>query len=191
MQTERRQTCCFTGHRPSKLPWGYDERDPRCLALKRSLLRETEGLYLLGYRRFISGMALGCDLYFAEAVLELKERYPAAILEAALPFPGQAERWAENHRARWQTVLNACDTIHTVQDHYDRSCMHRRDRYMVDSSSAVLAAFDDTPGGTRYTLDYAAKKNLDILLLNLKDPGAPAVRMKPDTFSLPTPLQLP
>ena len=82
--TERSMTCCFTGHRPSKLPWGHDERDPRCLALKRSLLREIENLYLQGYRRFISGMAMGCDLYFAEAVLELKERYPAAALEAGV-----------------------------------------------------------------------------------------------------------
>ena len=191
METDRSKTCCFTGHRPTKLPWGYDERDPRCITLKRSLLREIEALYMQGYCRFISGMALGCDLYFAEAVLELKERYPALILEAALPFPGQADRWAEHHRARWQTVLNACDTVHTVQEYYDKGCMLRRDRYMVDNSSAILAVFDDTPGGTKYTLDYAAKKKLDIFLLDLNDTGAPALRMKSDTFSLSTPLQLP
>ena len=28
------RTCCFTGHRPDKLPWGPDESDPRCAALK-------------------------------------------------------------------------------------------------------------------------------------------------------------
>ena len=191
METDRTQTCCFTGHRPAKLPWGYDERDLQCRILKRSLLREVEGLYLRGYRRFICGMALGCDLYFAEAVLELKERYPSAILEAALPFPDQAARWSEQHRARWQTVLSACDRCHTVQEQYDKGCMHRRDRYMVDSSSSILAVFDDTPGGTKYTLDYAAKKQLDIFILNLNDPSASAVHLKPDTFSLPTPLQLP
>ena len=30
-------TCCFTGHRPEKLPWGSDESDPRCTALKKKL----------------------------------------------------------------------------------------------------------------------------------------------------------
>ena len=64
------QTCCFTGHRPDKLPWGLDEGDPRCLAVKRSLARELDGLYRRGFRHFISGMAMGCDLYFAEAALE-------------------------------------------------------------------------------------------------------------------------
>lgn len=191
LNTDRSNTCCFTGHRPSKLPWGYDERHPRCIALKSGLLREIENLYTQGYRRFISGMALGCDLYFAEAVLELKERYPNVILEAALPFPEQAERWAEHHRARWQTVLNACDLESVVQDHYDRGCMLRRDRYMVEQSSAILAVFDDTPGGTKYTLDYAAKKGLDVILLDLNDPGATALHMKPGTFSTVPPLQSP
>lgn len=191
MPTERSKTCCFTGHRPAKLPWGSDERDPRCLALKRSILREVEALYLQGYRHFISGMALGCDLYFAEAVLTLKEQYPAAVLEAALPFPGQADRWNDHSRARWQAVLERCDRRTVLQDHYDRSCMLRRDRYMVDSSCAILAAFDDTPGGTKYTLEYAAKKKLDIFLLDLNTPDAPALRMEPGTFSPVTPLQLP
>ena len=34
---DRATTCCFTGHRPNKLPWGEDERAPRCLALKARL----------------------------------------------------------------------------------------------------------------------------------------------------------
>ena len=174
----RDQTCCFTGHRPAKLPWGYDERDPRCLELKAAILRELERLYRTGYRHFISGMALGCDLYFAEAVLELKERYPTVTLEAALPFPGQADRWSEDNRTRWQTVLQACDLESVVQNHYDKWCMLRRDRYMVDRSAAVLAAFDDTPGGTKYTLDYAAGQKLDILLLDLNHPSASATRLK-------------
>ena len=27
---EREHTCCFTGYREYKLPWGSDENDPRC-----------------------------------------------------------------------------------------------------------------------------------------------------------------
>ena len=182
MAYERSQTCCFTGHRPAKLPWGDDERDPRCLDLKRSILRELEKLYRTGYRHFISGMALGCDLYFAEAVLELKEIYPSITLEAALPCSGQADRWAESNRARWQRILAACDLETVVQEHYDRWCMLRRDRYMVDRSSMILAVFDDTPGGTKYTLDYAAKQRLDILLLDLNNPTGPATHLKIEKY---------
>lgn len=34
---EQSRTCCFTGHRPEKLPWGTDEGDPRCRMLKKKL----------------------------------------------------------------------------------------------------------------------------------------------------------
>ncbi len=178
MSMAKEHTCCFTGHRPDKLPWGRDERDPRCVALKGSILQELEGLYLRGWRHFISGMAQGADLYFAEAVLELKERYPSVTLEGAVPCPSQADRWWPEEQKRWRRVLDACDVETIVQQNYDRWCMHRRDRYMVDRSSAILAAFDGTPGGTMYTLNYAMDQGLDILLLDLNHPEQGATRLK-------------
>ncbi len=81
---KREQSCCFTGHRPDKLPWGENESDPRCLALKRRLEGELTQVYNRGYRHFICGMARGCDLYFCEAVLELRSRRPGITLEAAI-----------------------------------------------------------------------------------------------------------
>ena len=171
------RTCCFTGHRPDKLPWGFDERDPNCLALKNSMTREIEGLYLRGFRHFISGMAQGCDLYFAEAALALREKYPDLAVEGAVPFPAQADHWPGDQRQRWRGLLERCDLETLVQQRYDRFCMFRRDRYMVDRSAAVLAVFDGTPGGTQYTLNYAMDKKLEILLLDPLHPGANAVRL--------------
>ena len=68
------KTCCFTGHRPDKLPWGEEESDPRCLRLKEAVARAVEDAYVSGVRRFITGMARGVDLYCAETVLELREK---------------------------------------------------------------------------------------------------------------------
>ena len=178
----REHTCCFTGHRPAKLPWGNDERDPRCLDLKKGLLQELERLYRRGYHHFLCGMALGCDLYFAQAVLQLKERYPLITLESVLPFSNQAERWSESNRSRWQGILSACDLETVVQEQYDRWCMLRRDRYMVERSAAVLAVFDGTPGGTKYTLDYAAKQELDLYLLDLNAPSNFAIHLQPEKY---------
>ena len=174
---EASRTCCFTGHRPDKLPWGSDERDSRCLALKRSLTRELEDLYRRGFRHFISGMAQGCDLYFAEAALSLREQHPDLTVEGAVPCPTQADSWSEDQRRRWQNILVRCDLETLVQQHYDRFCMFRRDRYMVDRSAAILAVFDGTSGGTQYTLNYAMEKKLEILLLDPHSPDAAAVRL--------------
>ena len=173
------RTCCFTGHRPDKLPWGLCEQDPRCAAIKHSLDREVEGLYHRGFRHFISGMAMGCDLYFVEAALNLREKYPELTVEGAIPCPTQADRWPERQRRRWRELLGRCDLETVVQQHYDRFCMLRRDRYMVDRSAAILAVFDGTPGGTQYTLNYAMNKSLEILLLDPFRPEASAVRFEP------------
>ncbi len=176
MACQEHQTCCFTGHRPDKLPWGLNEQDRRCAALKASLNRELEELYRRGFRHFISGMAMGCDLYFAEAALALRERRPDVSVEGAVPCPGQAGKWPQPLRSRWRAILDACDLETVVQQHYDRFCMHRRDRYMVDRSATVLAVFDGTPGGTQYTLNYAMDRGREILLLDPARPEEAAVR---------------
>lgn len=81
-------------HRPDKLPWGTDERDPRCTRLKERLGQALERAYQSGCRHFICGMARGADLYFAEAVLALRACFPQVTLEGARPCESQADRWA-------------------------------------------------------------------------------------------------
>ena len=38
------RACAFTGHRPRKFPWGYDELDARCVSLKSALTEQIEQL---------------------------------------------------------------------------------------------------------------------------------------------------
>lgn len=40
--------CAFTGHRPHKLPWRYDETDSRCVALKKALTEQITALAKAG-----------------------------------------------------------------------------------------------------------------------------------------------
>ena len=159
----RQICCCFTGHRPGKLPWGYNEADPRCLDLKRRLRDAVEAAYQEGFRHFICGMALGCDLYFAETVLALRGRQGDVTLEAAIPCPTQADEWPEPDRRRYQALLAACDFETMVQDHYSPGCMQRRNRYMVDHSALLIAVYDGMPGGTRRTLEYAIRQGVSFV----------------------------
>lgn len=157
---ERRRSCCFTGHRPGKLPWGSNEEDPRCVALKAAIRDAVTAAYDEGYRHFICGMARGCDLYFAEAVVALRRERPGVTLEAAVPCPTQSRAWPAAERKRWQTLVDASDYETMVQEHYTPDCMLRRNRYMVDHSSLVIAVYDGADGGTRRTLEYAIAKKV-------------------------------
>lgn len=164
---DRETSCCFTGHRPNKLPWGTDETDPRCLELKESIRKELEKAYDRGFRHFICGMAQGCDFYFCEAALALRDQRPGVTVEAAIPCESQASRWGEADRERYFRLVGLCDFETMVQHTYDRGCMLRRNRYMVDRSSLLIAAFDGTLGGTMYTVAYAMKKGVEIRTLEV------------------------
>lgn len=159
----RQESCCFTGHRPAKLPWRFREEDPRCVALKGRIADAVEMAYQEGYRHFICGMALGCDQYFCEAVLALREQHPDVTIEAALPCPTQADAWTAVQRERYERLLAECDLETMVSGKYTSSCMQRRDRYMVDHASLLIAVFDGTAGGTRYTMQYAMQRGLNIV----------------------------
>ena len=97
-------TCCFTGHRPQRLPWGDNEADLRCQAVKARLTRAVAEAYDRGYRHFLCGMAQGADLYFCQAVLNLKAQHPGVTLEAAIPYEGQADHWPPADRLRRQRL---------------------------------------------------------------------------------------
>lgn len=59
MNNARSRTCCFTGHRPHKLPFGYDEEHEDCLLLKMKLVVEIETMRKNGVTNFVSGMDVG------------------------------------------------------------------------------------------------------------------------------------
>ena len=167
---DKERTCCFTGHRPDKLPWGEREEDPRCLRLKERLVQAVEDAYISGCRHFICGMARGCDLYFAETVLALWEQERDILLECARPCETQADSWPEREQARYRSILDRCDLETLVQHRYDRFCMMRRNRYMADRSGRIVAVYNGVPkGGTYQTLAYAMKKGLDVCIIDLED----------------------
>lgn len=163
----RQESCCFTGHRPAKLPWKYNENDPRCLRLKQRMEDAVELAYEQGFRHFICGMAMGCDLYFCECVLALRETHPDITVEAAIPCPTQADAWPAAEKERYRRLVAACDFETMVSQHYTSNCMQRRDRYMVDHASLLIAAFDGSSGGTRYTVEYALTRGLGIVDLHI------------------------
>lgn len=164
---DREITCSFTGHRPEKLPWRNNEADPRCLELKTQLAQAVENAYDQGIRHFMCGMALGADFYFCDAVLSLREHRNDVTLEACIPCEEQSARWRERDRQRYYALIERCDAETMVQRHYDKGCMLRRNRYMVDRSSMLIAVYNGMLGGTMYTLSYAMKKGLEIVTLDV------------------------
>lgn len=159
------KTCCFTGHRSQKLPWGFNENDIRYKHMINELSIEIKKAILDGYDTFICGMAIGFDMACAETVLLLKESYDQIKLVCAVPCKGQEKVWSVNHQKRYHKILEKADKIRCVYEKYEDGCMQERNKFMINSSSLVLALFNGKPGGTKQTIEYAKKLGKKIIII--------------------------
>ena len=159
------KTVAFTGYRLQKMPFGFNEDCDQCKDFKRRLFNSIEMLIIEGYTHFISGGALGMDMFAAEAVLELRKRYPNITLEIAIPFDGQTNKWEQEYKNRAEIIRQEADVVTWVSHQYTSGCMFVRNRYMVDNSSILMAAFDGQPGGTAMTVDYARRQSKQITII--------------------------
>ena len=167
-------SCAFTGHRPHKLPWKYNEDDERCIATKGALSGQIDALARLrGVVDFYSGMADGTDVWAAMAVLELKKRRPDIRLHCIIPHPGQCDRWPRAAQERYHAILDKADEVKILSPRYYDGCLIDRNRYLVDAAGYLLAVYDGTGGGTASTLAYARQLNREIVIV---DPVARVVR---------------
>ncbi len=161
------QCCAFTGHRQKKFPWGYNEADARCVTLKQTIAKQIAKLVDAGYTDFLSGMAEGTDTWAALAVLALKKEHPALKLHCVLPCEGQSDQWSASARELYSSILEQADSIVYVSREYSKDCMLKRNRYLVDYASCLLAVYNgERRGGTAMTVRYAQKLGREVIVLN-------------------------
>ena len=161
------KVCAFTGHRPNKLPWRYDETDSRCAALKTVLAEQIAALVEAGFTQFLSGMAEATDTWSALAVLSLREKNPEIKLHCILPCTGQAEKWSDPSRELYHSILEQADSIVYVSRDYHKNCMLDRNRFLVEHAATLLAVYNGTRrNGTGATLNYARKMGRKIIVID-------------------------
>ena len=159
--------CAFTGHRPRKFPWKYDEADSRCVALKAVLAEQITALVDAGFTQFLSGMAEATDTWSALSVLSLREKNPAIKLHCILPCKEQADKWSASSRDLYHSILDRADSIVYVSRTYYKNCMLDRNRFLVDHAAALLAVYNgERRGGTAATMRYAQKVGREIIVID-------------------------
>lgn len=151
----KQKTCCFTGHR--QLP----DKDRN--QIERKLESSIELLIRSGYLYFGTGGALGFDTLAAKTILQLRKQYPQIKLILVLPCVSQADRWPPADIAAYQEIMEQADKVVYTSQKYTRDCMFKRNRHLVDYSSACICYLNKDTGGTAYTVKYAQKCGLQII----------------------------
>ena len=151
------EACCFSGHRD--IPAGERER------LERLLDKYICDISACGRKSFICGGARGFDTLAARAVLRARARDGAVRLSLVIPYRGMEKRWPEWDRLEFEDILAQADSVRYIAEEYDRDCMLRRDRYMVEHSDICVAYLTRDTGGTAYTVAYALKRGIEVVNL--------------------------
>lgn len=147
------KTCAFSGHRI--FYGGFDVE---------KLKKEIENLLVKGYNTFLVGMALGFDTVCFKLLEELRETNKLRIV-ACIPCLSQAEKFSVQQKYDYNEMLESVDYIEYVSEEYFTGCMQKRNRFMVDNSSVLIAYLKKESGGTFGTVKYAQKCGKKIIFI--------------------------
>lgn len=152
---EKRNTCCFTGHRDISAVT-YDR-------LARGVDPLIKTLIANGYRYFVCGGAVGFDTFAATYICSLKQRGYDVQLVLMLPCRDQTAKWSEYSKRIYENLLSRADEIVYVSESYYPGCMQKRNRALVDASSACICYLTSAGGGTKQTVDYAYEQGVPVV----------------------------
>ena len=145
-------TCCFSGHRELDNNFFIDNTEETI----KKLIKE-------GYKTFLVGMALGFDTVVFQTLLKYKNNNIDII--ACVPCPEQNKYFTKEQQQTYLELLNKADKIVYTSNVYSKGCMFKRNRYMVDNSSLLVAYLKENKGGTYYTVKYALSLNKKLVLV--------------------------
>ena len=114
---------------------------------------------------FGAGGALGFDTLATQCVLSLKKQYPHIKLILVLPCITQTKGWSKNDIAIYEEIKSQADKVVYTSHDYFRGCMFKRNRHLVNGSSACIAYLTQEKGGTAYTVNYAKEQGLAVINL--------------------------
>lgn len=144
----------FTGHRHLS-----EHTDFLVLKLKNEIIRA----YRTGKRFFKTGGAVGFDTLAAEVVLQLREHLPELALMVIVPFEGQDIYFSPASKVRYRRILDQADEVVVLSATYFQHCYLRRNAYMVNHASRLIAYYDGVgTGGTSFTVRLAESKQIPV-----------------------------
>ena len=156
------KTCAIIGCSPMCFPWGFDEEDEGCAALKLILINQISKLRGEGCTRFAISMDCGVGLYAAEILHGLKGSDEELETICYVPYEEQATKWTQELRDRYFNALAACTEV--VNAAYEKTVACKFKAYLeaINEADTLIAVYDpDDPRCEREAAAVAVAKMLD------------------------------
>lgn len=147
------KTCAVTGHR--RLPKDFNSAN-----LGQAILELIDK----GFDTFLVGMAVGFDTECFK-ILEIARKAFGVKIIACIPCENQAERFSERQKEEYYRMTRVADQKILLSKEYTNDCMMKRNRFMVDNCSCLLAYLTQNYGGTASTVRYAEKQGVNVVFV--------------------------
>jgi len=202
LELSAEETVCFTGHRETGvIPYKGEPiyRNITLRTVQLMLFRYIDMAVEYGYRSFISGLAVGTDLWAAKYILAKKHSDSSIRLIGVMPYLRHAERFSSRYKEMLADIEKSADVLVTTNtdpgviygksrsgENMSPDVYRERNYFMVDKSSAVISYFNEGSfkSGTFQTLNYAARQGKKIRRFGLEDVYAVIDECGPDVESI-------
>ena len=162
------ETCAIIGCSPMSFPWGFDEEDEGCAALKLILMNRITSLRSEGCARFHISMDCGVGLYAAEIIHGLKATDKELEAFCYVPYEEQATKWTPELRDRYFNALAACTEVVNVAYEKTVGCEFKAHLEAINEADTVIAVYDpDDPSCAREAAAVAVAEMLNKQVLTL------------------------
>jgi uncharacterized phage-like protein YoqJ len=162
------KTCAIIGCTPMCFPWGFDEEDEGCAALKLLLLNQITRMRSEGYTRFHISMDYGVGLYAAEIIHGLKETDGELETICYVPYEEQATKWTPELRDRYFNALAGCTEVVNVA--FEKTVGYEFKAYleaMIEADTVIMVYDPDDPLCEREAAAVAVAEMLNKQVLTL------------------------
>ena len=157
---KRQYRCAFTGHRPEKV---VGSEGKIIVELRKEILKAIDD----GYRVFLTGMSRGVDLWAADIVIELRRYNKDLKLMCVIPFEGMEDRWPVDWKKHYNLVRKQADYVQVLSDRYSPDVYQKRNQWLVNHSSRLIAVFNGDPSGTSNTILYAQEQGIPVEIIEV------------------------
>lgn len=160
-------SAAFSGHRLHKII--NSARTPKLIiGIRNEIYVAVDRLYQAGYRNFITGMAIGFDLWAGSAVMDMKTSrgYSGMTLTCAIPFPTQQQSYDIDSMKLYYDILDAADFHIVLSPNYHPRCFRIRNDWMLEHSTALICYYNGIKGGTAYTVNKARQAGHTVINLH-------------------------
>ena len=162
------KSCAIIGCSPMCFPWGFDEEDEDCAALKLILLNRITKLRSEGCARFHISMDCGVGLYAVEILHGLKESDEELETICFVSYEEQATKWTPELRDRYFNALAACTEVVNVAYEKTVGCGFKTHLAAIKDADKVIAVYDsDNPRCEREAAAVAVAGMLNRQVLTL------------------------